>query len=307
MRARIRDSLTYANVVSTLCLFILLGGSAYAAVVITGANVRDSSLTGRDVKNASLSSADVKDRSLLKADFKLGELPGAGAQGPAGAKGDPGAPGAPGAKGDAGSQGPAGPAGPKGDAGSAGPAGPTGPTGPKGDTGNTGNTGNTGPTGPTGAKGDTGNTGPAGPTGPSGAAGTSPVLASGFLSLSPVALPASGNDHVRIVTATFTVPAGVIRCTVTSTVQMQPPATAPNDTSYLRNAVSRNGANAEDGQYGQYLTNDGTGGKQPSMTRTSTFAVSPGQTVGFGVYFGSLAGTWLSAPYAVITAYFCHS
>jgi hypothetical protein len=28
---RVRDRLTYANVVSTLCLFLLLGGEAYAA------------------------------------------------------------------------------------------------------------------------------------------------------------------------------------------------------------------------------------------------------------------------------------
>ena len=36
MRAR----LTYANVVSTLCLFIVLGGGAYAAATIDGADLK---------------------------------------------------------------------------------------------------------------------------------------------------------------------------------------------------------------------------------------------------------------------------
>jgi type VI protein secretion system component Hcp len=74
--------LTYANVTSTACLFILLGGSAYAATAITG----------RDVRNGSLTSADVRDHSLRARDFKTGELPRGrqGDPGPAGLKGDPG-------------------------------------------------------------------------------------------------------------------------------------------------------------------------------------------------------------------------
>ena len=65
MASRLRSQLTYANVVSTLCLFILLGGAAYAAAQVTGRNVVDGSLTGRDVK----------DRSLKPADFRAGALP----------------------------------------------------------------------------------------------------------------------------------------------------------------------------------------------------------------------------------------
>ena len=74
--------LTYANVTSTACLFILLGGSAYAATAITGKEVRDGSLT----------SADVKDHSLRARDFRAGQLPSGpkGDTGPAGTKGDPG-------------------------------------------------------------------------------------------------------------------------------------------------------------------------------------------------------------------------
>jgi hypothetical protein len=91
-----RSRLSYANVMATLAMFIALGGSSYAAITITGKNVKDSSLTGRDIKNNSVRSADVA--GLRATDFKTGQLP-AGPAGPAG------------------SAGPAGPAGLKGDAG----------------------------------------------------------------------------------------------------------------------------------------------------------------------------------------------
>jgi hypothetical protein len=43
--ARLRPRLTYANIISTICLFMLLGGTATAALVITGKNVKNGSLT----------------------------------------------------------------------------------------------------------------------------------------------------------------------------------------------------------------------------------------------------------------------
>jgi hypothetical protein len=67
---RLTDKLTYANVVSTLCLFLLLGGgAAYAAShlgknsvgtkqlrknAVTGPKVKDQSLTGHDVVASTL-------------------------------------------------------------------------------------------------------------------------------------------------------------------------------------------------------------------------------------------------------------
>jgi hypothetical protein len=95
---KLRTRLSFANVVSVLALFVALGGTSYAAITITGRNVKNSSLTGKDVKNSSLASADVKNRSLLAADFKTGQLPAGpqgaqGSQGPQGAKGDTGAAG----------------------------------------------------------------------------------------------------------------------------------------------------------------------------------------------------------------------
>jgi len=72
---------------ATIAVFIALGGSSYAAITITGRNVKNSSLTGRDIKNSSLTTSDVKNRSLRAVDFKSKQLP-AGPQGPKGDKGD---------------------------------------------------------------------------------------------------------------------------------------------------------------------------------------------------------------------------
>jgi hypothetical protein len=91
---------SHAVVVAYLALFVALGGSSYAALTVTGKNVKDSSLTGKDIKNNSLTGSDVKgiksgdvtDRSLLAKDFKAGQLP-AGPQGLQGRRGDAGAPG----------------------------------------------------------------------------------------------------------------------------------------------------------------------------------------------------------------------
>ena len=57
-----RRHLSYANMVSTLCLVLLLGGgTAYAAAKITGKDIKNKSVTGKDIKNSSLSGTDVKD------------------------------------------------------------------------------------------------------------------------------------------------------------------------------------------------------------------------------------------------------
>ena len=92
---------TYANTMATIAVFVALGGSSYAAIKVTGRNVKDGSLSGKDVANSSLTTLDIKNRSLLAKDFKLGQLP-KGAQGLPGAQGTPGTPGTPGEKGDPG-------------------------------------------------------------------------------------------------------------------------------------------------------------------------------------------------------------
>ncbi|MDP1849259.1 MAG: collagen-like protein [Solirubrobacteraceae bacterium] len=105
---RLGPQLTYANIVSTLCLFVVLGGSAYAGTLLTGRDVRNESLTGADVRNNSIRSADVRDGTLTAGDFAFGTLRVGpqGSRGDRGPKGDPGAPGQPGQRGEQGVPGP---------------------------------------------------------------------------------------------------------------------------------------------------------------------------------------------------------
>ena len=91
-----RTHLTYANVMSTIAVFVALGGSSYAAVQLNKNSVRSGHIKNGQVKRAdlgksSVTTAKVKDGSLLAGDFKPGELVAgpAGAQGLPGAKGDP--------------------------------------------------------------------------------------------------------------------------------------------------------------------------------------------------------------------------
>jgi len=79
--------------ISVVALFVALGGTGYAAVTITGKDVKNGSLTTKDIKNNSLTSSDVKDRSLRLRDFRSGELSN-GQRGPAGPAGPAGAAGA---------------------------------------------------------------------------------------------------------------------------------------------------------------------------------------------------------------------
>jgi len=64
MHRHLQGKLTYANVVATLALFIALGGSSYAAIKVTGKNVRNGSLTGKDIKRNSLGGKRIKESSL---------------------------------------------------------------------------------------------------------------------------------------------------------------------------------------------------------------------------------------------------
>jgi Collagen triple helix repeat (20 copies) len=109
-----------ALLIACLALSIALGGTAGAAVLVTGKQIKDGSVSGRDIANRSLTGNDVRDRSLTPLDFD-GSVQGpagpAGPQGPAGDKGE---------------RGPSGPSGPVGPAGPTGPAGPRGPSGVNG-------------------------------------------------------------------------------------------------------------------------------------------------------------------------------
>lgn len=108
--------LTYANVVSTVCLFVLLGGTAAAA---------------RHYVITSTKQISPKVLKKLKGRRGLQGLPGsAGAVGATGAKGDDGAAGAKGATGAIGATGAKGDAGAPGDQGDQGDPGTAGAAGP---------------------------------------------------------------------------------------------------------------------------------------------------------------------------------
>ncbi|WP_354698702.1 hypothetical protein DSM112329_04392 [Paraconexibacter sp. AEG42_29] len=119
-------------VTATIALVCAMGGTSYAAVSVTGQNIKNGTVKSIDIANNSVASADIKNGSLLKADFKAGQLPAGakGADGAPGAKGDKGDPGIPGtaaAKGDKGDKGDPGSKGDKGDKGDAGTPGTPGP------------------------------------------------------------------------------------------------------------------------------------------------------------------------------------
>jgi hypothetical protein len=67
-----------AMVVAVVALFSSLGGSAFAALVITGHNIKNSSVTGVDIRNGALASRDIKRNSVGGAailESKLGPVP----------------------------------------------------------------------------------------------------------------------------------------------------------------------------------------------------------------------------------------
>jgi hypothetical protein len=76
--ARVRAHLTYANVVSTLCLILVVGGgTAYAVNEWTGANVVDESLTGADVRGRDGTSAAAAVNGSLTTHDIAGQAPNA--------------------------------------------------------------------------------------------------------------------------------------------------------------------------------------------------------------------------------------
>src|ERR1700755_2093862 len=97
---KLRSGLTYANVLSTLCLFLLLGGGAYAATQLPKGSVGTKQLKTEAGTPAKLSIAAKS--ALTGPQGPKGET---GAKGEAGPKGDTGPKGDAGLKGDKGEQG----------------------------------------------------------------------------------------------------------------------------------------------------------------------------------------------------------
>jgi hypothetical protein len=106
---RIRKSLSYANVMATVAVFVALGGSSYAAITLSKNSVKSKHIaTGQvkrsDIAKNAVTSAKVKNFSLLATDFAAGQLP-VGPQGPSGPVGPQGPAGPPGSQGPTGAAG----------------------------------------------------------------------------------------------------------------------------------------------------------------------------------------------------------
>jgi hypothetical protein len=151
-------SSSYANVTATLALITALSGTAYAAVTITGADIKNGTVTSADIKNNTIRGADIRSESVNSDDIQNGAITPE----------------------DLHANAVAGLTGPKGDTGATGAKGDTGATGAKGDTGATGAKGEAGAIGADGSPGVAGaavvnRTRLAAPFTPSGSAGDESV------------------------------------------------------------------------------------------------------------------------------------
>jgi len=100
MLLKLRSRLRYANVVSTVCLFIarryllrrghrLHRQPEIKNNTVRSKDIRNNTVRGKDVRTGTLRTSDVADSSLLARDFAAGQLP-AGPQGPGGPAGQDG-------------------------------------------------------------------------------------------------------------------------------------------------------------------------------------------------------------------------
>jgi hypothetical protein len=63
---KLRQRLTYANVMSTLGVFIALGGSSYAALTISGSDIRNRSIPAKKLKRNSITNREVRESRLSR-------------------------------------------------------------------------------------------------------------------------------------------------------------------------------------------------------------------------------------------------
>jgi len=103
-----RSHLSFANVVSSLALFIALGGTGYAAIAlpehsvgqrelakaaVRSHNVKNGTLIGSDLKRGAVRGREIADGSIGLVELAPDAQPRVGAAGPQGPKGEPGADG----------------------------------------------------------------------------------------------------------------------------------------------------------------------------------------------------------------------
>jgi hypothetical protein len=64
VRHKLRQRLTYANVMSTLAVFVALGGSSYAALTIDGSSIKNRSIPAKKLKRNSITGREVRESKL---------------------------------------------------------------------------------------------------------------------------------------------------------------------------------------------------------------------------------------------------
>jgi hypothetical protein len=88
----------HTTAIAYLALFAALGGSAYAAVTVTGNNIKNGTITGKDVKNRSLGTKKLSTKAINSLKGLQGPAGPQGMAGPIGPEGPPGADGTPATK-----------------------------------------------------------------------------------------------------------------------------------------------------------------------------------------------------------------
>ena len=66
MLTTLRQRLTYANVMSTVAVFIALGGSSYAALTISGSSITNRSIPAKKLKRNSITAKEVRESRLSR-------------------------------------------------------------------------------------------------------------------------------------------------------------------------------------------------------------------------------------------------
>ncbi len=72
----LRKHLTYANIMSSLAIFMLLGGSAYAAAKISGSRLKDKSVSGKKLKVGSVSNSKLRSNSVTNSKIQAASVQG---------------------------------------------------------------------------------------------------------------------------------------------------------------------------------------------------------------------------------------
>ena len=68
--------LTYANVTSTIALFLALGGVSYAAISVGSKQIRNNSVRTQDLRNNNIRSRDIRNRTIVNRDVLSNTLGG---------------------------------------------------------------------------------------------------------------------------------------------------------------------------------------------------------------------------------------